>query len=102
NTNFVLTDINNDGKLDIVTEIGNGDTTTSQVGVMLGSGDGKFQAQTVFSPGSGVGIVHLANGDVNGDGNMDIVTANYQTDSASILLGNGNRTFVAPTSVPLG
>jgi hypothetical protein len=69
---------------------------------MLGSGDGKFQAQTVVSPGTGVGIVHLANGDVNGDGNMDIVTANYQTDSASILLGNGNRTFVAPTSVPLG
>jgi hypothetical protein len=102
NTNFVLTDINNDGLLDIVTAIGNGSTNTSQVGVLLGNGDGRFKAQTTFSPGTGVGIVNLANGDVNGDGNMDIVTANYQTDSASILLGNGNGAFLTPTSVPLG
>ena len=102
NFNFVLTDINNDGILDIVTEIGNGSTTSSSVGVLLGNGNGTFKAQTTFSPGTGVGIVNLANGDVNGDGNMDIVTANYQTDSASILLGNGNGAFVTPTSVPLG
>ena len=32
-------------------------------------------------------------GDVNGDGKLDIITANYIASTASVLLGNGNGTF---------
>ena len=31
--------------------------------------------------------------DLNGDGIPDIVTANYGSDTVSVLLGNGNGTF---------
>ena len=31
--------------------------------------------------------------DFNGDGMPDIVTANYGSDTVSVLLGNGNGTF---------
>jgi hypothetical protein len=104
NYNFELVDINNDGNLDIVTQIGNGSTTgTNGVGVMLGNGNGVFKAQTTFNLGTGITPVNLAVGDVNGDGKLDIVTANYQNKSASILLGNGNGTFtISPTTVGLG
>ena len=103
NFNFELVDINNDGNLDIVTQIGNGSTTgTNGVGVMLGNGNGVFKAATTFSIGAGLTPVNLAIGDVNGDGKLDITTANYQNDSASILLGNGNGTFLVSNPVTLG
>ena len=104
NFNFELVDINADGKLDIVTQIGNGSTTgTNGVGVMLGNGNGVFKAQTTFNLGTGITPVNLAIGDVDGDGKLDITTANYQNDSASILLGNGNGGFtISPTTVKLG
>ena len=35
----------------------------------------------------------VAEGDFNGDGRMDLVTANYSTNNLSVLLGNGNGTF---------
>ena len=49
-------------------------------------------------------------GDVNGDGNLDIITANFAANSTSVLLGNGNGTFLTqatfatyrPYSVTLG
>ena len=103
NVNFELIDVNADGSLDIVTQIGNGSTNgTNLVGVLLNNGNGIFKAQTTFSMGTGVTPVNLAVGDVNGDGKIDIVTANYQNDSASILLGSGNGRFSAPTTVKLG
>ena len=37
-------------------------------------------------------------GDVNGDGRLDIVTANAGTNTIGVLLNNGNGTFGAPTT----
>ena len=44
----------------------------------------------------------VAVGDVNGDGEQDIVTANYSGDTASVLLGNGDGSFGSPTDYPVG
>ena len=38
----------------------------------------------------------VAVGDFNNDTNLELATANEFSDNVSILLGNGNGTFVAP------
>jgi large repetitive protein len=44
----------------------------------------------------------VALGDVNGDGRLDIITANNNSDNASVLLGNGNGTFAAQATFSTG
>ena len=61
--------------------------------VLLGNGDGTFQANQDFATGQQP--VSVAIGDLNGDGRLDIVTANTSASSASVLLGNGDGTFQA-------
>jgi hypothetical protein len=91
-----LGDVNDDGRLDIITA--NRDSST--VSVLLGNGNGTFQTQTTFATGSSPRSVAL--GDVNGDGRLDIITANNNGDNASVLLGNGNGTFKNQTTVSTG
>jgi hypothetical protein len=67
------------------------------VSILLGNGNGTFQAAQSFATGNGPGSVAV--GDFNGDGKLDIVTAN--ANDVSVLLGNGNGTFQAPISVSL-
>jgi Ca2+-binding RTX toxin-like protein len=38
-------------------------------------------------------------GDVNGDGNADVVTANFSSNNVSVLLGDGRGNFVTQTTV---
>jgi hypothetical protein len=81
-------DVNGDNILDVaVTEEGN------QVGVFLGNGDGTFTAPYHVSVDGTPTIVHLA--DVNGDGNLDLVTTNRNSNSLSILFGDGAGGFGA-------
>src|SRR5262249_23191383 len=41
----------------------------------------------------GFQVEFVATGDLNGDGNQDIVAANYADSTVSVLLGNGDGTF---------
>ncbi|MEO8503903.1 MAG: VCBS repeat-containing protein [Acidobacteriota bacterium] len=45
-----------------------------------------------FTIGAGPGSVVVA--DVNGDGKLDIATANAESDNATVLLGDGKAGFV--------
>lgn len=90
---IVSGDLNGDGSIDLVTA-----NNSSSVSVLLGNGDGSFSAATnfsVFPLGSGMDSVAL--GDMDGDGILDIVSANAGSNNISILLGNGNGTFQAAT-----
>ena len=73
-------DFNADGRLDLATA--NIDANT--VSILLGQGDGTFQAAQDF----GVGVVPLSVtvGDFNGDGRLDLATANAGSNTVSILL----------------
>ena len=86
NPEFVMGDLNGDGRLDIVVSLGG-----TFVIVRIGNGDGTFGAATQFAVGSGAEKPALA--DFDGDGDLDIVTANSSGGGATILRGAGDGTF---------
>jgi len=92
-----LADVNGDGKLDLVTANFNANT----VSIRLGNGDGTFAAPTSLSIGAGAGPADVAIGDVNGDGRLDLVVADYTIGKVSVFLGNGAGGFTAATGSPL-
>lgn len=64
------------------------------------NGTGAFSAPTYFSVGKGPESV--ATGDLNGDGFVDVVTANNVNGTISILLGRGDGTFQLATNIKSG
>ncbi|MFZ1011000.1 MAG: FG-GAP-like repeat-containing protein [Candidatus Sulfotelmatobacter sp.] len=89
-------DFNGDGKLDVAVVNGNANT----VSVMLGNGDGTFQAKTDFATGStprGIVVGHFTS-----SGNLDIAVTNFASNTVSVLLGNGDGTFQAKKDTAVG
>src|SRR5208283_5223666 len=73
-------DFNGDGKLDLVTA----DSGSNTVSILLGNGDGIFQANQDFVVGGGP--VSVLARDLNGDGTLDLAVSNYGSNSVSVLL----------------
>ncbi|WP_395612630.1 FG-GAP-like repeat-containing protein, partial [Allosphingosinicella sp.] len=104
-TGITVGDFNNDGLVDIVAfnqglKAGGGNGTVT---LLLNTGNGTFGAPTdIFTSGTVQPYEGVAY-DLNGDGNMDLVFANYTvSDGLTVMLGNGNGTFAAPTSYATG
>src|SRR6266478_5557040 len=92
-------DFNGDGKADLAV-VNFGDWN---VYVLLGNGDGTFQAARSVYFASGGGFPwSIAAGDFNRDGKLDLAVSNYGDNSLSVLLGNGDGTFQAPLTSPVG
>jgi hypothetical protein len=91
-------DFNGDGKPDLAMAI----FSQGSVEVALGNGDGTFQtpSQNTVGNGSGGGTVQVAISDLKGDGKLDIVAVNEDSNNISILLGNGNGTFASAVNYP--
>ena len=72
------------------------------ISLLLGNGNGNFGATTNFPIIGGLQPLSIATGDFNADTNLDVVTANQDSDNVSILLGNGNGNFGAATNFNTG
>lgn len=90
-------DLDNDGDTDFVITHWTKRKATS---VFLNRGGAEFFPRKEYTTGLGNYGVALA--DVNGDGNLDIVTANYQARSYSLLIGIGDGTFESAITKPAG
>lgn len=94
-------DFNGDGKQDVVVT----NSTTSNVSVLLGNGNGTFTLKSSTCVGSTLcaGVpVAVAVADFNGDGKLDLAVANYDDVSISILLGKGDGTFTISKAWTVG
>jgi len=97
-----VADVNGDDKPDVVVAnrcSSSGCLSESTVDVLLGNGDGTFQAAVGYGSG-GVLPSSVAVADVNGDQKLDVLVANNCADSncdgsVGVLLGNGDGTFQA-------
>jgi len=102
-----LADLNGDALLDLVL-CNHGDDRGYMSGVLVlpGNGDGTFGAARLFPTAMNPNSVTVA--DVNGDGRLDLLTANSPDDfdfdehSLSILFGDGNGNFVRRPDLPAG
>jgi Bacterial Ig-like domain (group 3)/FG-GAP-like repeat len=93
---LVEADFNNDGIPDLAITNVNG-----TLSIFLGNGDGTFQ--TVKGQYTiGTGTYDVVAGDFNGDGNIDLATANGGSNNISVLLGNGDGTFQTPATYAAG
>jgi hypothetical protein len=93
-----LADFDGDGNIDVAVP----NWHASSVKVLLGNGDGTLREPSDFVTDRGSNSV--AAGDFNADGKLDLVTANYSntSNSASMLLGNGDGTFQTARSFAAG
>jgi hypothetical protein len=86
---IAIGDFNGDGKLDVA--IADNEPPSLGVDIMLGNGDGTFQAPVSYATADNPRMVVVA--DFNGDKKLDLATVNSQSATVSVLLGNGDGTF---------
>jgi len=89
-----VADLNADGKLDLAIGENYSYLPYDYVIIALGKGDGTFTFQEESHVGLGASSVALS--DVNGDGKLDLVTANAYSNSVSVAFGSVGSVGVTP------
>jgi hypothetical protein len=73
--------------------------TGNQISLLRNNGDGTFAAPTSFTTGLGPSVTA---GDLDGDGDIDLATANSTDDTVSLLRNDGLGNFAAPINFAAG
>jgi len=99
-----VADLNGDTFPDLITA----NMTSKDVSVLLNKGDGTFLEQRRFlvteginAPLSSDGPVAVTSADLNDDGYIDLITANWFSADVSVLLNNGDATFQKKRNFPV-
>lgn len=102
---MTVADFNADGKVDLAivnqTTLANPSVAQGNVVVLQGNGDGTF---TLFAGSPitvGINPVAIASADLDGNASADLAIVNNTDNSVTILLNNGDGTFVAGPNSPL-
>ena len=103
-----VADVNGDGKLDLICPFsqfqcadpsGNNGQGNTLV-VLTNNGSGGFAANAALTVGRGP--YHVATADVNGDGSVDLISANNGDNSLTVLTNNGRGGFSFSATLPAG
>jgi hypothetical protein len=98
----VLGDVDGDGDLDLLTA----NPGANAVTVCLNGGDATGSNTGRFGPRRSVGVgsapVHVALGDVDGDGDLDLLTANFAGATVSVRVNDGTGGFSGTQDVFVG
>jgi hypothetical protein len=86
---FAVTDVDRDGKLDLVT------SGFDNADVLRGNGDGTFQSKLSYDEGG----IAAAVGDITGDGIADLVVPQVDQAGVALLAGTGAGSFGTAVSI---
>jgi hypothetical protein len=88
-------DFNRDGYLDMAIS----EQDSNQFSVWMGAGDGTFAAKVNYATGGGTGPRGVRAGDLDNDGDLDLVVPYFTTRNVGIWLNNGSGVFSAGTAL---
>jgi hypothetical protein len=98
-----LSDLNGDGKLDIAVA----NNSSSNIGILLGNGNGTFQTAVTYATDSDPSGATPA--DLDNDGDIDLVVTRFgyqgfaiNYNAMGVLLNNGNGTFQPYSALNIG
>ena len=95
---MVLGDFDNDGLLEAAVGVDpSGESVTAMVSVLLNRADGAFES---VDQQSGERITAMAAGDLDGDGDLDVVSKEFE--KVQVLLNNGDGSLAPPLTVDTG
>jgi FG-GAP-like repeat/Domain of unknown function (DUF4214)/Putative Ig domain len=94
---IVSGDFNKDGALDLAVT----DASSDEISILLGKGDGSFEAAQTVDLDAGTVPRGIVSGDFNQDGSLDLAVTDSGSAEISVLLGNGDGTFQGPANYPL-
>ena len=102
-----IADLNADGRPDVAAaNQGSSPDENGYVSVFLGNGDGTLQTQRRFDTDNNPSSIAIA--DLDADGRLDIATCNsgddpdFDSNTITVLLGNGDGTYRARSDLNVG